>query len=177
MRTRRLRSGVALFLLGTGLSLVVAQLLLGATGRPAAPITPPVGQSIAGDRPLRFAVMGDSQGNMSVFEDILARVKADDVKFILHMGDLVKHCSRREFDWLLRELAEEKLDMPFCAVPGNHDSDKSGRDEDERLQLYMSAFGPRRYWFSCADVLFVAFDDSTNHCLPDDLRDPGLQQG
>lgn len=133
-------------------------------------IVPPAGQVMAGTVPFRFAVISDNRGNMSVFEEALAMIKEEDPSLILHAGDIVKRYNPRHFDWLLHELDEENLTVPFCPVPGNHDIDWTARDMKNRYRLYNRAFGPRRYWFSYANALFVAFDDSDERCSSGDLK-------
>jgi len=139
-------------------------------GEPPPPVLPPAGEVIEGSAPFRFAVVGDSRGNQEVFEEILARIRGDDVSFILHTGDIVDHCNHRNFEWVLHELAEEDFTVPFCAVPGNHDIEPEAPNLRARCRLYARAFGPRRYWFAYANALFVAFDDSTERCSEEDLR-------
>jgi len=131
---------------------------------------PPAGRTIAAQTPMRFVVLGDNRGNMSVFEQVLCYVKADCPSLVLHTGDLVKKYRRAEFRWVGHELDEEELPMPFCAVPGNHDTADGRGDVAHRLRWYTEAFGPRQYWFAAADSLFVAFDTSVEQCDEEDLR-------
>jgi Icc-related predicted phosphoesterase len=133
-------------------------------------ILPPAGESLGAAGPFSFGVVGDSRGNMTVFEGILRDVQADRADLVLHTGDIVKHCTRRQFDWVLHELQEEGLTIPFCPVAGNHDIDKDAPEIGQRYRLYSRAFGPRRYWFSYGDALFVAFDDATDKATPEDLQ-------
>ena len=55
-------------------------------------------------------------------------------------------------------------------MAGNHDIEEAAPDVATRYRLYSRAFGPRRYWFSCADALFVAFDDAQEVLTPQDLQ-------
>ncbi len=133
-------------------------------------IVPPAGEVLEGTVPFRFGVISDTRGNQTVFEEALRRIKGEDVCLILHAGDIVKRVKPRYFDWVLHELDEEGLTVPFCPVPGNHELDDHAAIGTDQLKLYKRSFGPRRYWFSYANVLFVAFDDSTERCLPEDLE-------
>ncbi len=157
---------------GSALVLLVAYLLpLRLTGWPAPAALPPTGEVLEGKAPFRFAVVGDSHSNMDVFEAVLRGVKSDQVSLVLHMGDQVAACSRVDFDWVVQEIEEAHLGVPFCAVPGNHDVAPAGESDPRlRCRLYSRSFGPRRYWFAYANALFVAFDDSAEKCAPEDLQ-------
>ena len=162
-RRARRCANIALCCFGASLALLVAHIFC--VPSPTV-ILPPAGEVIEGNVPFRFAVVGDSRGNTTVFKEILARIKADKASLILHTGDIVQHCSTPQFNWILHELGEENLDVLFCPVPGNHDVKKGGEDARMRYRLYNQAFGQRRYWFACANTLFVAFDDATERYNP-----------
>ena len=157
--------------LGAGVALVALHAVwyLLAAGMSAA-VLPPAGEVLAGQAPYSFAVIGDSRGNTAVFERVLAGVRADGADLILHGGDLVRWYTRYDFEWVLHELHEEGLTVPFCAVPGNHDIDEEATDEAVRYRHYSRAFGPRQYWFSYANALFVAFDDAAEAASPADIE-------
>lgn len=130
---------------------------------------PPAGEHLKIEAPFRFAVISDTRGNMASFEEGMARIRKMDVSLILHAGDIVERFNERQFDWILHELDEMDLSVPFCPVPGDHDTDERAPDSMGRYPLYSNAFGPRRYWFVCGNVLFVAFDDSTETVTPENL--------
>ena len=132
-------------------------------------VLPPAGEVLSAGVPFAFAVMGDNRKNGEVFENILAAVKRSDARFVIHGGDLVHFCNPRQYRWLLHELEEAALPMPFCPVPGNHDIDEGLPTVAQKYELYCRAFGPRRYWFACGNALFVAFDDAAGEARPDEL--------
>ena len=169
-RRRPIRSRVALCCYGIAVALLGAQGVwhLLAVDRPN-PILPPAGEVLQGDAPFRFAVVGDSRGNMEVFEGICQHIQADDVSLVLHTGDIVKRCTELQYDWVLHELGEVGFRVPFCAVPGNHDIDESAPDAASVCRLYSESFGPPRYWFAYANTLFVALDNSTEKVTAQDL--------
>jgi len=113
---------------------------------------PPAGESLQGKTPFTFAVVGDNRGNNAVFDEILASIRQDGVSLVIHTGDIVKECTKQNYEWILHELAETHPGVPFCAVPGNHDEASSGTNI---YRLYERAFGPRRYWFSYGNTMFV----------------------
>ncbi len=141
-----------------------------ATLRTPPPILPPAGEALPGTAPFSFAVLGDSRGNMSVFEDILDHIRADGAAFVLHTGDIVRRPRPAQFEWVLHELNEEAPDLRIFAVAGNHDIDRKAKDPAARYLLYSRAFGQRRYWFSYAGALFVAFDDAQETLTAAELR-------
>ena len=107
---------------------------------------------------------------MTVFEDILRRIQADKADLILHTGDIVKRCKAGQYAWVLHELGEEGLTIPFCAVAGNHDINEEASEIRRRYSLYSRSLGLRRYWFSYGQALFVAFDDATDRATPEVLQ-------
>lgn len=91
--------------------------------------------------PTRFAVVADphvatrASGTSKLFEHTLAHLEAAvadigdrDVDFVLSPGDLTKDGEPWNYEAVDEALAA--LDVPFLAVPGNHDVPKSG-DEHE----------------------------------------------
>jgi len=152
------------------LLLVAASLLWFTLVDDTAPsVLPPAGEVLSAGVPLVFALVGDNRKEGEVFENILAAIKRSDARFIMHGGDLVHRCNPRQYRWLLHELDEAALPMPFCAVPGNHDIDQDLPTVAQSYELYCRAFGPRRYWFACGNALFVAFDDAAGEARPDEL--------
>ena len=112
-------------------------------------------------------MVGDSRGNSIVFEEILASIKREGVGLIIHTGGIVKRCTEQQYEWVLHEPDEEHLPVPFCAVPGNHHVTEASAN---RCLLYGRAFGPRRYWFSHGETLFVALGCCDEECRPEDLE-------
>ena len=139
-------------------------------GRTPPAVLPPAGQVIETAAPLRFVVLGDSRGNMSVFESVLAKAWAERPAVVLHSGDIVERCAPRQFEWVLRELHEDGMPVPLCVVPGNHDIDDSPQGAEGRNLLYERAFGPRHYWFAVGHTLFVALDTAAETVSADELR-------
>ncbi|HUT34241.1 MAG TPA: metallophosphoesterase [Planctomycetota bacterium] len=150
--------------------LVVHTLSWWSLGPPAPAVLPPAGEVLEGKAPFRFGVVGDSHSNLDVFEAVLRGMKADEVSLVLHMGDLVAARAETEYDWLLHELDEARLGVPFCTVPGNHDIIKWESNPRVRCRLFSRSFGPRQYWFAYANALFVGFDSAAEKCKKEDLQ-------
>ena len=133
-------------------------------------ILPPAGEVLAGSAPYTFAMVGDNRGNANVYDTVIKRIQQDGAAFVLHGGDLVKHCTANQYRWLLHEMAEQDLKVPFCPVPGNHDVLREPDPEAKVSRLlYERSFGQRHYWFAYADTLFVALDTSGKALPADEL--------
>jgi len=164
-------------LVGAAVSLFLGTVLLAAAtawyasyGSPPPPVLPPAGKTINASSPFLFAMLADSRGNGSICEEIIKEIQAEKVSLILHGGDLVLRESRRHFDWVLHELDEERLDVPFCAVAGNHDLGGRSKGQEAAYASYTRAFGPRHYWFRCANALFVALDTAPGSFSKDEQK-------
>jgi predicted phosphodiesterase len=96
---------------------------------------------------LRFAVLGDSHQALEELSDIVDAVNAQDVAFVLHLGDMTHVGLRQEYRWTLDEL--KRLRRPFLTAIGNHDALSNGKD------VYGRMFGAYDYQFTYGDVRFV----------------------
>lgn len=109
--------------------------------------------------PVRLAVVADphvslrESGSSKLFEHTLAHfesaiedIASRDVAAVLSPGDLTKDGE----PWNVEAVADtlETLDVPFYAVPGNHDVPKSGDDHDTvGVDAFADRFGPGSYPF------------------------------
>jgi Icc-related predicted phosphoesterase len=168
---RREGKGAKVFIL-LGISIIVTNLVwhISTRTRSDAITLPPAGEVLPVAKPFTFGVVGDSRRNVAVLCAIMKDAESRNVEFMLHGGDIVRDVNQRQYDWVLHELAEKRTNVPIYAVPGNHDIDESATDNEARTRLYRQAFGPRRYWFGCGDVLFVAFDDSMGSSEKEELH-------
>ena len=73
---------------------------------------------------------------------IRKRLKDDNIKFAIHLGDIVQNVSR-ENEWINADRAMQALDgvVPYSVVPGNHDIVLEQRDST----LYNKYFSPARF--------------------------------
>ncbi len=69
------------------------------------------------------------------------RIEVDNIKFAIHLGDLVNDCTEKE--WIVAHEAMSQLDgvLPYSVIPGNHDLD---RNENRRPILSTTAYNT---WF------------------------------
>lgn len=73
---------------------------------------------------------------------IRQRMKEDNIKFVVHLGDIVQ-TSTREPEWANANRAMEILDgvVPYSVAPGNHDMQVKSRN----TELYNKYFSPARF--------------------------------
>ena len=161
-------TGIVLFVVGL-VSAVVAQWGVRAFSEAKTDnFVAPGGRFFDGKPAFRFAVMGDSGLRNEPMEAVLQDIRKKDFAFIIHVGDMARHFTSSHFEWLAQELHDDTGDLPFYAVPGNHDI-TSRQDDIRRLRYYKRIFGQPNYWFSYGDVLFVCLDTSTNDLTDADL--------
>jgi len=102
---------------------------------------------------LRFAVVGDTQGDFDEVEEIVVVLnRIEDLAFVVQVGDFTGHGTGPEFR-LMHDLLR-KLRVPYFVVIGNHDLLANGGD------IYDHMFGPRNLAFTYARTRFVLFDSN-----------------
>lgn len=86
---------------------------------------------------LTFAVIGDNEGVNEHFSSLMKKIDEDpSIEFILHVGDLTNLGSEREIAEIEHFLSNQKRQIPFYVVPGNHDI----KEDADRKKL-AAAFG------------------------------------
>jgi Calcineurin-like phosphoesterase len=77
---------------------------------------------------------------------IAARAKEDNIKFAVHLGDIVQNAHVEE-EWEKADAAHRVLDgaVPYSVVPGNHDMDKKDEQLTRGSSLYAKYFPPSRF--------------------------------
>jgi len=120
---------------------------------------PPVSQFLAPDADeFSVALASDTATNNLVLEKVVRTIRKSDEKysFVLYLGDFVKD-NWADFHWLLWEIRPHLRNMPFYAIPGNHDVVRRHKIDKS---FYRSIMGPEYYWFGYGDVLFIATDSA-----------------
>jgi Icc protein len=92
-------------------------------------------------------VTAQAKGTWKVFHRTEARLRAAireanrlDVDGVVFLGDLTKDGAPEEFDRIDDLLSE--LDVPFVAVPGNHDVQKANTPETPSIEAFEAAYTP-----------------------------------
>ena len=80
-------------------------------------------------------------------EWIKERARADRIKFVIHLGDIVQNHNDAEEEWKLADRAHRVLDgaVPYSMVPGNHDMGMVEKRLNRDTSLYNKYFPPSRF--------------------------------
>ena len=111
---------------------------------------------LAADRePFSVVVLPDTQNYAEKFPDtyvaqtkwIQDNVEKENIKFVIHLGDIVQHHNNSEEQWLVADRAHELLDgtVPYSMLPGNHDLEYKNKVYSRETILYNKYFGPQRF--------------------------------
>ncbi len=122
-------------------------------------------EEIRGEKPLSFAVVGDSHGS-AVFSELLKNLREEGLDFIVHLGDFAP-APNQEGHALFMAQVRENLGpeaLPMILVMGNHDVGPGFP-----VQAFEELYGPSSYSFQVGENLFLV----VRNCLPRSLRRGG----
>ena len=109
------------------------------------------------EKPADFTVvvLPDTQNYSQSFPDtylaqtewIKDRARDDNIKFVIHLGDIVQNHNDAEEEWRLADRAHRVLDgaVPYSMVPGNHDMGMVDKRLTRDTSLYNKYFPPGRF--------------------------------
>lgn len=119
-------------------------------------------EGITGDKPISFAVVGDSHGS-AVFNEILKELRKQQVDFIVHLGDFTPAPSQEGHAFFMEQVKENlgPNAPPMVLVMGNHDVDRGFP-----VEAFEELYGPSSFSFRIGGNLFVV----VRNCLPRSLR-------
>ncbi len=73
--------------------------------------------------------------------------KAENIRFVVHLGDIVQHNNDSEAEWQAADRAQRVLDgvVPYSMLPGNHDLGCQNKQLTRNTVLYNKYFPPGRF--------------------------------
>ena len=95
--------------------------------------------------------------NMLLFERLLNEIRAESADLMLITGDLSSSALAYTTDWeFIKKKTIEYCDFPVFIVPGNHDTQRSGRING--MELWEEVFGPCYYSFEWGSWHFLGLN-------------------
>ncbi|MBO5182582.1 MAG: metallophosphoesterase [Paraprevotella sp.] len=122
-------------------------------------------ETTAGLTSFRFAMISDTQRSYDETEEVIASLNTrDDIRFVVHGGDLADFGETKEFTWARDRL--DRLHVPYVCLLGNHDCLGTGRD------VFRTVFGEANFAFTAGDVRFICLNTNAleydySHPIPD----------
>lgn len=95
--------------------------------------------------------------NMLLFERLLSEIREESPDLMLITGDLSSSALAYTTDWeFIKKKVLEYCDFPVFAVPGNHDTQRSGKTSG--IELWKEVFGPCYYSFQWGSWHFMGLN-------------------
>jgi predicted phosphodiesterase len=120
-----------------------------------------VGFCAGGERPVRFAVIGDRTGSHEpgIHGQVLAEIERLRPDFVVGVGDMIEgytdDIGSIDNEWQEYKRLLEALSMPIYLIPGNHDI-----WDEQSLERYRHHVGEPYYSFDVEDIHFIVLDTS-----------------
>jgi 3',5'-cyclic AMP phosphodiesterase CpdA len=103
---------------------------------------------------LRFAVVGDTQGDFDEAEEIVGLLRRrDDLSLVIQLGDFTHLGLAPEYQ-LMHDIFR-RLPVPYFVVIGAHEYFANG------WHIYSRMFGPKDFAFTFARTRFILFDSNS----------------
>lgn len=108
-------------------------------------------EQLAGRNPYRFAVVGNINNSVNVFQDeIIPRLNQSDIDFMVSAGNAVSGGQQESYKAISQSL--EQLSVPYVLTYGAHE------DSDFGSYLFYEYFGPHFYSFVAGNSHFIFLD-------------------
>jgi hypothetical protein len=111
--------------------------------------------SLPAAEPFSVVVLPDTQNYAEKFPDtymaqtqwIRDNVEKENIKFVMHLGDIVQNHNEFEQQWQVADRAHQLLDgvVPYSMLPGNHDLESKDKVLSRETTFYNKYFGPQRF--------------------------------
>ncbi len=132
------------------------------------------GALAAGDEDFTVVLMPDTQNYSEKYPEtyvgqaewIKSRVAADNIRFVIHLGDIVQTAELEE-EWKVADAAHKVLDgvVPYSMAVGNHDMNHAGEDITRETPLYNQYFPPSRFEGNAWYGGHMGEDNVNNYCF------------
>ena len=95
------------------------------------------------------------------------RKQADNIKFVIHLGDIVQNYNNSEEEWKVADRAHQVLDgdVPYSVLPGNHDMEYVNKKLLRNTRLYNKYFSPARFEKSSWYGGHMGETNDNNYCF------------
>lgn len=104
-----------------------------------------------------FAVMGDNQGSVKVFDFLVSLVREIKPDFAVSVGDITSNGFPAEYEMYLSQIAQ--AGVPWFAVPGNHEyRSAEGHTTLDGRRRFESIFGNSDFLFDHCGWRFIGLD-------------------
>ena len=113
----------------------------------------------AGENGFRFVVLGDPEGGLGIYSDLMEKATALGASFAIITGDVMARPTVESFELfehVFAKLGPSALPTLICA--GNHDM--AG---DKDLSLFQKYLGPEVFSFTHWGCLFIFVDNNAEH--------------
>lgn len=120
--------------------------------------------TLAGFKPLKFAVMSDIHLDKENFIKALRKAKTDGMEFVVITGDLTSLGKKDELISMKAVLDQEAL--PYYAIPGNHDL----WADNFKPTYFQQVFGPDYQSFKKDGVKFILLNNGSYFGLGEKQR-------
>ncbi|MHB8898280.1 MAG: metallophosphoesterase [Thermoguttaceae bacterium] len=111
--------------------------------------------SVWGAEPFSIVIVPDTQNYAEKFPDtylaqtrwIRDNIQKENVRFVIHLGDIVQNHNESEAEWQVADRAHQFLDgeVAYSMLPGNHDLEYKNKVYSRETTLYNKHFGPQRF--------------------------------
>ncbi len=111
--------------------------------------------SVSAAEPFSVVVLPDTQKYTVGFPDtylaqtqwIRDNVQKENIRFVIHLGDIVENHNESEEQWQIADRAHQLLDgvVPYSMLPGNHDLEYQNKVFSRETKFYNKYFGPQRF--------------------------------
>ena len=102
-----------------------------------------------------FDVIADIEPEYSTYEKLLGQIREDGSRMLIVNGDITDKGTREQF-LEYQTFTDERLDIPYYTVPGNHDILQDGD-----TSTFASVFGKRYESFDYNNSHFVLLDNAS----------------